>query len=155
MTGVAEMMRRAWRRLAGRTLGIVFEVGGHSMSPAFTDGDRVVVEPRRYRSGRPSRFDVVVVRPSGTGREDLKRIVGLPGELVEIRDGKLWIDGDVVEEPHFPGSMPGGWLHAWAPGIDEYVVLGDNRAAPGITDSRLYGVLTRDAIVGPVTRRPG
>lgn len=147
------MLKRLWRRVAGRTLGIEFVVAGTSMSPAFVDGDRAVVEPRRYRNAPPARFDVVVLRPPGADREDLKRIVGLPGELVEIRDGRLWVDGEVVEEPHIPGPMPAGWLHAWATREDEYVVLGDNRAAPGISDSRRYGPLNRGKLVGPVTRR--
>ena len=146
------MLKRLWRRVAGRALGIEIVVSGTSMAPAFSDGDRAIVEPRRYRHGHPARFDIVVIRPPGGDREDLKRIVGLPGELVEIRDGNLRIDGDLVEEPHIPGPMPVDWLHAWAPREDEYIVLGDNRAAPGITDSRRYGPLSRDAIVGPVTR---
>ena len=147
------MLKRLWRRVSERILGIEVVVAGISMAPTFAEGDRAVVEPRRYRSGRPSRFDVVVVRPPGTGREDLKRIVGLPGELVEIRDGELWIDGERIDEPHIAEPMPADWLHAWSPREDEFVVLGDNRSAPGIADSRRYGPLTLDVIVGPVTRR--
>ncbi|MDA1257487.1 MAG: signal peptidase I [Chloroflexi bacterium] len=147
------MLKRLWRRLAGRALGLQIVVSGNSMKPTFSDGDRAVVEPRRYRNGDPTRFDVVVVRPPGVDREDLKRIVGLPGELVEVREGRLWIDGSVIDEPHLPGPMPADWLHTWATREREYVVLSDNRAAPGATDSRRYGPVSRTAIVGPVTRR--
>lgn len=149
------MLTRLWRRIASRALGIKIVVSGISMAPTFLDGDRAVVEPRKYQSSRPARFDVVFLRPPGSDREHIKRIVGLPGELVEIRDGELWIDGDSVKEPHISGPMPPDWLHAWATREDEYVVLGDNRAAPGIADSRRYGPLRRDALIGPVRRLPG
>ena len=155
------MLNRFWRRVASRTLGIEIVVSGISMEPGFSDGDRAVVEPRKYRANSPSRFDVVFLRPPGTDgrlpdadREDIKRIVGLPGELVEIRDGVLWIDGDVAEEPYISGPMPPDWLHAWATRDDEYVLLGDNRAAAGITDSRRYGPVKRNALIGPVRRHP-
>lgn len=147
------MLNRFWRNLTESAFGVVITVTNISMEPTFSEGARAKFEPRRYRNTEPRRFDVVVVRPPGVDREDIKRIVGLPGELVEIRDGKLWIDGEVVEEPHIADPMPSNWLHAWGAGDYEYIVLGDNRAAPGITDSRRYGPLDADAIVGPVTRR--
>ena len=142
-----------WRRVAGRRLGTVVVVTGISMNPTFSEGDKALVKPRAYSTGSPERFDIVVVRPPGVDREDIKRIVGLPGELVEIRSGSLWVDAETTEEPHVPASMPVDWLHAWGTMDDEYVVLGDNRDAPGISDSRRYGPLKRDAIIGPVTRQ--
>ena len=147
------LLNRLWRRLSGRALGTLITVTGVSMSPNFSEGDRAIVEPGRYRAGQPQRFDIVVVRPPGEDREDIKRVIGLPGELIEIRDGRLWVDGLAIEEPHVLDPMPPDWLHAWGPRADEYVVLGDNRAAPGIADSRRYGPLSRNAIVGPITRR--
>jgi signal peptidase I len=147
------LLNRFWRNLTERAFGVVITVTNTSMEPTFSEGARAKLEPSRYRNAAPRRFDVIVVRPPGVDREDIKRIVGLPGELVEIRDGKLWIDGEVVEEPHIADPMPSNWLHAWSTRDREYIVLGDNRAAPGITDSRRYGPLNADTIVGPVTRR--
>ncbi len=147
------LLNRFWRNLTERAFGVVITVTSISMEPNFPEGARARLEPGRYRNAKPLRFDVVVVRPPGTDREDIKRIVGLPGELVEIRDGELRIDGEVVEEPHIADPMPSNWLHAWGTRDHEYIVLGDNRAAAGITDSRRYGPLNADAIVGPVTRR--
>ena len=147
------LLNRFWRNLTQRAFGVVITVTNISMEPTFSEGDRAKLEPRLYRNAKPLRFDVVVVCPPGTDQEDIKRIIGLPGELVEIRDGLLWIDGVIVEEPHIAGDMPSNWLHAWGTRDHEYIVLGDNRAAPGITDSRRYGPLNADAIVGPVTRR--
>jgi len=152
------LLNRIWRTLTERALGVVITVTNISMEPTFPEGTRAMLKPRGYRNAKPRRFDVVVVRPPGPPRppgvtgEDIKRIVGLPGELVEIRDGKLWIDGEAVNEPHIADYMPSNWLHTWGTRDHEYIVLGDNRAAPYINDSRRYGPLHADAVIGPITR---
>ncbi len=148
-----QFLNRLCRRISESTLGLEITVTGVSMFPAFSEGDRAIVEPRLYRGDNPRRLDIVVVRPPGEHREDIKRIVGLPNELVEIRDGTLQIDGEVLAESYISEPMPREWLHAWGTGDAEYVILGDNRGALGITDSRAYGPVRRDALVGPVTRR--
>lgn len=153
------LLNRIWRTLTERALGVVITVTNISMEPTFSEGNRAMLKPRGYRNAKPRRFDVVVVRPPGPPRpsgvtgEDIKRIVGLPGELVEIRDGKLWIEGEAVNEPHIADYMPSNWLHTWATRDHEYIVLGDNRAAPGINDSRRYGPLHAKTVIGPITRR--
>jgi signal peptidase I len=153
------LLNRIWRTLTERALGVVITVTNISMEPTFPEGTRAMLKPRGYRNAKPRRFDVVVVRPPGPPRppgvtgEDIKRIVGLPGELIEIRDGELWIDGEVVQEPHIADHMPMQWLHTWGTRDHEYIVLGDNRAAPGIIDSRRYGPLKANAVIGQVTRR--
>ncbi len=147
------LLNRLWRRITERALGLRVTVTGISMSPTYSDGDIAIAKPGQYRSSKPSRFDIVVVRPPDTNREDIKRIVGLPDELVEIRDGSLWVDGEIVAEPHISSPMPSDWLHAWGTHGDEYIVLGDNRGARRISDSRTYGPLERDALVGPIVRR--
>ena len=153
------LLNRFWRTLTERALGVVITVTDISMEPTFSEGARAMLKPRGYLNVKPRRFDVVVVRPPGPPRppgvtgEDIKRIVGLPGELVEIRDGELCIDGEAVNEPHIADCMPSNWLHTWGTRDHEYIVLGDNRAAPGIIDSRRYGPLHSDAVIGPITRR--
>jgi signal peptidase I len=153
------LLNRIWRTLTERAWGVVITVTNISMEPTCPEGTRAMLKPRGYRNAKPRRFDVVVVRPPGPPRppgvtgEDIKRIVGLPGELIEIRDGELWIDGEVVQEPHIADHMPMQWLHTWGTRDHEYIVLGDNRAAPGIIDSRRYGPLKANAVIGQVTRR--
>ena len=154
------LLNRLWRNLTERPFGVVITVTNISMEPTFSEGTRAKLEPRRYRNTKPRRFDVVVVRPPGVDQrppgvavEDIRRIVGLPGELIEIRDGELWIDGEVVQEPHIADHMPMQWLHTWGTRDHEYIVLGDNRAAPGIIDSRRYGPLKANTVIGQVTRR--
>lgn len=119
------------------------------MAPSLRPGDQVVVDESAYREGGPARGDVVVFsNPRGDGRHDVKRVVGLPGERVVMAEGMLFIDGDQLAEPYL-GGLPssvglGEW--AWELGEGEYVVLGDNRARS--TDSREFGPVGTDRIVG-------
>src|SRR5699024_136463 len=69
-------------------------VYGHSMEPVLKDGQTVLVDKLAYRLGEPERFDVIVFRDRREeGRYYMKRIVGLPGETVQIADGRVTIDG--------------------------------------------------------------
>ena len=130
----------------------LIRVRGESMSPTLGDGQWVVVSRRAYVNRRPSRFDVVrFVDPRRPGSWSVKRIVGLPSEHVEIRRGALAIDGRAVDDPY---AIPDDASeHLWAPGPDEYVVLGDNRTRS--TDSRHYGPIVFSAITGAVVGHAG
>jgi signal peptidase I len=78
---------------------------------------------------------VVFVSPNGAGEDYIKRIIGLPGERVEIRDGAVWINGYRLDEPYLNSGIP--YTGAWSLGPDEYFVLGDNRA--NSSDSHAWG----------------
>ena len=94
---------------------------------------------------------MLVSAPDGQGREDLKRVVGLPTEAVTLTKGVLAIDGEIVDEPHIaPAYEAPEDSFEWRTGETEYVVLGDNRTHS--TDSRDYGVVDLKQIVGPVIR---
>lgn len=122
-------------------------VRGDSMLPSLRDGQWARISRRAYHGHGPRRFDVVRFEAPGDGlRFDIKRIVGLPGELVELRSGILFVDGEEI-----PFETAGGGNAAWGPGEGEYVMLGDNREAS--TDSRRYGVVDRHAITGRVEFR--
>ena len=117
------------------------------MTPTLRGGQWVVVSRRAYAGRSPSRFDVVrFADPRRPGSWSIKRIVGLPLEHVELRIGELVVDGLTIEEPHAVGGNTSD--HLWAPGANEYVVLGDNRSRS--TDSRLYGPIGFPAITGAV-----
>ncbi len=123
-----------------------------SMSPTYREGQRLVVSRRAYRRRPPARFDIVLLAaPDGEVREDLKRIVGLPGEEMTLDDGVLSVDGAQIEEPYLAMApeAPSGSFD-WQPGEDEYVVLGDNHRRS--IDSRDYGIVGLRQIVGPVIR---
>lgn len=104
---------------------------GESMSPTLENGDTVLVNKLNYSITGPSRGDVVVFKPHGNENTHyyIKRVVGLPGETVEIKDGKIYIDGEVLEEEleTEPVQEAGVAASLVKLGEDEYFVLGDNR----------------------------
>lgn len=100
-----------------------FIVNGKSMDPTFRSGDYLIVDEISYRFSDPQKDDVIVFRfPNNTSRFLIKRIVGLPGETIEV-EGKTYTLDD-----------------------DEYFVLGDNR--PVSSDSRAWGALNGEFIIG-------
>jgi signal peptidase I len=149
-----------------------FFIPSRSMEPTLEVGDRVVVNRLAYRIGEPAHGDVVVfLRPIGTGEpqpsgplswvrravaqglggtppgsEDLiKRVVGLPGDRVEGRNGRLYRNGRVVPEPYLAGSFTSEFGPVKIrPG--HYWVMGDNRVDSA--DSRVFGQVPRSTLVG-------
>lgn len=126
-----------------------FRVDGRSMEPALSTDNLVFVTKISYLTATPDRGDVIVVSKPSQQREDLvKRVVGLPDETVEIRDGKLYVNGIGLDESGYvqdPGnfSMPPLVL-----GDEAYFVLGDNRRES--EDSRRFGPVPAKAVIGKV-----
>ena len=118
-------------------------VRGGSMRPTLDPGQRIAVAPLLRP---PRRGDLVVVRRPGR-LEVVKRVVGLPGEQVRLRAGRLEVDGRPVPEPFLPGGSGAGELDLRL-GPAQYLVLGDHRAAS--TDGRDFGPVGADAVVGRV-----
>ena len=122
---------------------------------ARSTGDIVLVNRLAYSSGStggPSRWDVVILRHAD-GEESVKRLVGLPGETVEIREGALVVNGSRIEPPeHLAGEyivQKGRFGHTPAPlGEGEYFVLGDSSYVS--QDSRRWGPVGREEIEGRV-----
>jgi len=148
-----------------------FWIPSESMAPTIVVDDRVMVNKLAYDFGEPSRGDIVVFRDpraeeideslpeavvrsvleaigvrAGEGRDDLiKRVIGLPGEVVEIRDNTVYIDGMPLDEPYLgdvfmPDEDPVQL------GDDELFLMGDNRDAS--FDSRRFGPVDLDDLVG-------
>lgn len=128
-----------------------FIVSGASMDPTFRNGQYLIVDEISYRLQEPDRGDVIIFRyPKNPKEFFIKRIIGLPEETVSIKGDIITItkkDGSTVSlsEPyvtnHGNGSTESHQLKA-----DEYFVMGDNR--PESSDSRVWGVLPRDNIIG-------
>lgn len=131
-----------------------FIVDGESMAPNFHSGHYLIIDEISYRFKDPARGDVVVLRyPLQPKRFFLKRIIGVPGDTVTIRDGVVFITnqefprGIQIDEPyHDQKTLPTGVYGNVTLGEGEYYVLGDNRMAS--SDSRSWGILPRENIVG-------
>ena len=123
-----------------------FRIEGHSMEPNLHHGQFLIINKLVYYLHSPERGDVVVFHSPQNPRKDfIKRVVGLPGEEVEIREGQVFINGVRLEETYL--AQPG--TRSWGPevvGEFEYCVLGDNRN--NSSDSRSWGMLDGDAIIG-------
>ena len=129
--------------IAGAVIGLVaaalrgrlarFEVADHSMQPALNPGDYLVAVSAR----RVARGDIVVFAdPAHSGRDYVKRIVGLSGERITLDGGQVAIDGDILAEPWADGpTLPDG---EWTNPVDTVFVIGDNRALSS-GDSRTVG----------------
>lgn len=134
-----------------------FFVRGQSMEPSFSNGDYLIIDELSYRFSEPQRGDVVVFKyPNNPSYRYIKRIIGLPGEKIEVRSNTVIVstkEGNKVlnEEMYLPVglSTPGNVVISLAE--DEYFVLGDNR--PVSSDSRAWGALKREYIVGKVFLR--
>ena len=122
-------------------------VYGQSMEPNLHDNERVILDKVSYRIGEPARGDIVVFPVEGEPLPLIKRVIGLPGETVEIRDGRVLIDGVVLREPYASGPTFGNMAQVRVP-PDTVFVMGDNRAPGGSLDSRRLGPIPLARIRG-------
>jgi len=124
-----------------------YKIEGTSMSPTLAPAEYILVNKLSYSAfGDPARGDVIVFLDWNDDQDYIKRVIGLPGETVDVRDGSVWIDGEVLAEPYLNGISTGGGGGPRTLGPDEFFVLGDNRG--NSSDSRTHGPLPRDHIVG-------
>jgi signal peptidase I len=144
-----------------------FYIPSESMDPTLKVGDRVLVNKLSYRAHDVHRGDIVVFttprRETGNGIKDLvKRVIGLPGETVEFRDGRVLVNGRQLVEPYVKGKLTkqlqdrvpagcgaprDGQPGCVVPGAHVFV-MGDNR--PASKDSRAFGPINESSIVGRV-----
>jgi len=134
--------------------GLVFNfsvVRGSSMSPGIHDGDRILVDHLTYLFRDVKRSDIVVLQyPLDPSLDYIKRIIGLPGDEILIADGKVFVNGDPLDEPYIAEPDPRTHLHEFVTD-DCYFVMGDNR--PHSSDSREFGQVPRQNLVGLVNWR--
>jgi len=134
-----------------------FIVSGASMAPTFETGQYLIVDQITYRFDTPQRGDIVVFRfPNDPSKFFIKRIIGLPGEVVQLANGTTTIinpstgEKTVLNEPYVKTDLTDDHL-AITLSPDEYFVMGDNRSAS--SDSRVWGPVPRANIVGRVFLR--
>lgn len=149
---------RLWTRdLALVTAGAVFvvlflfqpfKVEGTSMYPELDDDERIIVNKIVYRISDIQRGDVVIFRfPKDTRKSFIKRVIGLPGDTVEIDDGVTYVNGEPLAEPYVPDAYR---TEETLPPITvppgSYYVMGDHRTTSN--DSRSWGAVGRQYIYG-------
>jgi signal peptidase I len=125
-----------------------FMIEQRSAYPHYIPGDRILVDKVFYRLGGLQRGDMIVGRWVNDSTDVFKRVIGLPGETVQIEDNKVLINGQVLPETYLePGvyTEPMGRT-AWTLAADQYFVMGDNRMDSG--DSRQYGPMLAKDVVG-------
>lgn len=122
-------------------------VFGRSMEPSLFERQRLIIDKITYYFRAPDRNDIVVIKRPEMDELLVKRIIGLPGEKVEIRDGYVFINGNRLPEPFPHGQYPQN-IPAYTLGPVEYYVLGDNRG--NSNDSRAFGPILREDILGRV-----
>ncbi len=131
-----------------------FLVSGSSMEPNFHHGDYLIVDELSYRLRDPQRGDTIILRyPNNPSQRFIKRIVGLPGETVAVKDGKVLVQKEgeefvLDESVYLPSSETTPGSMSTTLKENEYFVLGDNRRFS--SDSRSWGVLPAKDIVGRV-----
>lgn len=137
---------------------IVFSVGmrtsviGDSMEPVLSNGQEILMNRVIYRLSSPKRGDVVVFLPNGNQNSHyyVKRVVGLPGEKIQIREGNVYINGVLLEEDEEFSKMIDAGIaqNELELATDEFFVLGDNRNSSEDSRSGNIGAVKKDTIIG-------
>ena len=125
------------------------KVEGNSMESTLENGDDIIVEKFSYITSDPERYDIIVFRESESVNY-IKRVIALPGETIQITEGKIYINERAIFDAYGNAKMEDGGI-AEKPiklGQDEYFVLGDNRNASKDSRDKAVGVIKRDQIIG-------
>ncbi|MTI79871.1 MAG: signal peptidase I [Firmicutes bacterium] len=124
-----------------------FYIPSGSMEPTLLINDRIIVSKLNYYFEEPDRGDIVVFKyPRDPSRNFVKRLIGEPGDVVELRNSNLYINGELVPEDYLPAGIRYGDYGPIKIPQDKYLMLGDNRN--NSEDSRYWGLLPEDNIIG-------
>lgn len=126
------------------------KIKGQSMHPTFPDAEYLLTEKISYYRHNPERGDVVVFKPPISEDEFIKRVIGLPGDTLMIKDGKVYLNNKLLNEDYIKvNTNPSSFLEegiSYTVPAGNYFVMGDNR--PHSSDSRAWGPITKDSITG-------
>ena len=128
----------------------VGEVEGNSMLPTLRPGERYLINRMVYRFRDPHPGDIVEIQMPGQDDFSVKRIIAVSGDVVQVKDGAVRVNGRPLREPYLPRGMATAGaalgMHSYKVSENTYFVLGDNRAIS--VDSRAFGAVHRDRLVG-------
>ena len=135
-------------------LGKRVSVIGDSMNPELKNGNVTLINKAAYNMGTPKRGDVIAFKPNGNDNSHyyIKRIVGLPGETIEVQDGRILVNGKTIKEKYKTTSIDevGILSEPYTLGNDEYFVLGDDRQNSEDSRNADIGPVKRSEIAGKV-----
>lgn len=130
--------------------GMRVSTAGNSMSPALENGDIVLTDRMIYNITKPGRGDIIAYQREGSGHCSLKRVVGLPGETIQIKEGKVYINGKVMKKDIYLSNIDFAGI-AEEPvelASDEYFVIGDNHSVSDDSRSADIGSIKKSEIYG-------
>lgn len=121
-----------------------YRIDGNSMNPTLFNGEYLIISNFAYKLDDPQRGDIIVFHHPNSELNLIKRVIGLPGDTIEIQNGTVRVNGTVVNEPYI--QAPPAYSSSWVVPQGQYFVLGDNRNQS--SDSHAWGFLPRDHILG-------
>jgi signal peptidase I len=128
---------------------IPIRIEGPSMMPTYQESGVNFVNRLAYRRSEPKRGDVVAIRYAGNHLLLMKRVLALPGETIEFRNGQVFINGEILPEPYMVPTYPSNWtLPPKTIQSNSYYVVGDNRTMPEQLHTK--GEAKRERIVGKI-----
>ena len=132
-------------------------VKGFSMEDTLHDKEQLIMEKISYKFGEPKRFDIVILMPYGKDIDEhyVKRVIGLPGETIEIKEGLIYINGKLLKEDYGKEIILDGGVASEPISLceDEYFVMGDNRNDSGDSRDEGIGPIKKELIEGKVVFR--
>jgi len=125
-----------------------YSILGQSMEPNYHEDQRLLVDKITPHLFGYNRGDIVIVHSPMQDIELIKRLIGKPGDTIELRDNRVYVNGEPLNEPYLPPSANSGPTRGdskWTLGTDEYFILGDNRSFS--QDSRSFGPVTTLSLI--------
>lgn len=131
-------------------MGEKMTVTGYSMSPVLSNNEKILIDRLTYHFTQPKRYDIVIFQNGADGKYLLKRVIALPGETICIKDGRVMINGEYLQEEMETESIlnPGLASEEITLGEDEYFLLGDNRNNSEDSRFATIGNVKRSDIIG-------
>lgn len=132
-------------------LGDKISIVGNSMSDKIRSGQEILIDKISYELRDIKRYDVIVYKSDLSGQDEyvVKRVIGLPGEEIQIVDSKIYIDGAEIEDKYYEGNFESGYAaNTIKIGDNEYFVMGDNRNLSQDSRFEYVGNIKRNDILG-------